>query len=150
MRKIFLFLVFVLFLFLLILEVKTGLAGVTVNFDFQEGQVSETYVKFTYEFGSQFGPRVKQYHFQEEYTVQILEGIGRIRYQDKMEEELVIVALIGEEKKPFVWVKVKNLSTAEKVKKKAKEFSYKVFKKLKKLEKLKQLEKKKKGERIMI
>jgi len=134
MKKIFRFLVFVLVVFLLIFEAKIAQAGVTLHFDFQEGRVSEAYVKFTYEFGSQFGLRVKQYPFRGEYTVQILEGEGKIRYQDKMEEELVIVALINEEKIPFIWVKVKDLSK-EKIKKKGKEFSDKIFERLKELEK---------------
>ncbi len=144
MKKIFFFWS-ALVIFLLIFEAKIAQAGVSVHFDFQEGRVSEAYVKFTYEFGSQFGLRVKQYPypFRGGYTVQILEEIGLIRYQDKMEEELVIVVLINEEKIPFVWIKVKDLGTEEKIKKKGKEFSDKVFKKLKEFERLKQLEKKK-------
>ena len=144
MKKIFRFLVFVLVAFLLIFEAKIAQAGVTLHFDFQEGQVSSAYVKFTHEFGSEFVLRVKQYPFRGEYTVQILEGEGKIGYQDKMEEELVIVGLINEEKKPFVWVKVKDLSTEGKIRKKAKEFSDEIFEKLKILERLKTLERKKK------
>ncbi|MFH0803557.1 MAG: hypothetical protein V1877_00330 [Candidatus Tagabacteria bacterium] len=127
----------VLVVFLLIFGAKIAQAGVTLHFDFQEGQVSEAYVKFTYEFGSQFGLRIEQYPFRGENTVQILEGEGKIRYQDKMEEELVIVALINEEKIPFVWIKVKDLNTEEKIKKKGKEFSDKIFERLKELERLK-------------
>lgn len=136
MKKIFFFWS-ALVVFLLIFEAKTAQAGVSAHFDFQEGRVSEAYVKFAYEFESQFGLRIKQYPFRGEYMVQILEGIGLIRYQDKMEEELVIVVLINKEKIPFVWIKVKDLSTEEKIKKKVKEFSDKIFERLKELERAK-------------
>jgi len=68
--------------------------------------------------------------------VQILEGGGKIKYQDKMEEELVIVALINKNKSPFIWVKVRDLSTEKEIKKKAKEFSNKIFERLKELDKV--------------
>lgn len=143
MKKIFLFLAFVLLFFLLIFETKTDLTGgVVVCFDFQEGQVSETYVKFTYEFGSQFESQAKGYPFQKEHKVQIFEGIGRIKYQDKMEKDLIIVALINGEKSPFLWVRVRDLNTAKKIKKIAKGFSDKIFAKLKEFEGLKVAEKK--------
>jgi len=136
MKKIFFFWS-ILVVFLLIFEAKIAQAGVSIYFNFQEGQVSEAYVKFTYEFESQFGLRIKQYPFREEYMVQILEGMGLIIYQDITKEKLIIVGLINEEKKPFVWVEVKDLNTKERIKKKAKEFSDKIFERLKELERLK-------------
>lgn len=118
MKKLFVFLVLVL---VLTFEAKTSLAGVTLYFDFQG--VSGVYVKFTYEFGSQFGAQVKRHHFLRDYTVQILE------------KERKIVALINEEEDPFIEVKVRDLDSEEKIRKKAKEFSDKIFDKLKELEK---------------
>jgi len=47
---------------------------------------------------------------------------------------MVIVAVINEERRPL-WVRVKNLSSSEKIKENAKEFSEKVFQRLKEVEK---------------
>jgi len=46
---------------------------------------------------------------------------------------MVIVVVINEEDKPL-WVRVKNLSSSEKIKEKAREFSEKVFQRLLRME----------------
>jgi hypothetical protein len=128
MKKIFVLLVLAFFIF----EAKSASAGVAIYFNFQD--VSEIYVKFTYQFGVQFGAKAKQYHFSGEHQVEILEGMAFIDYQDGVEEERVIVAIINKEKKPSIWVRVKDLDNEEKIRKKAKEFSERILEKLREIE----------------
>lgn len=111
-------------------QVEIATAGVYLCFNYQDGKVSKEYVEFSYEFGSQLLGKVKKHSFKDNYTVKVEEGSGTIRHKDgKIEEDMVIVVVINEENKPL-WVKVKNLSSSEKIKEKAKEFSEKVFQRL--------------------
>lgn len=131
MIKIAIVSVLVIFL-MMFCSVSVSHGGLELKFDFYN--VSDRYMKFYYEFGSQFGELKKKYSFFGNYTISVLEGMGTIRYEDGIEEEdLVIVVRINNEENPL-WVRVKNLSSEEKIKKKAKEFAEKTFKKLKELE----------------
>lgn len=141
MKKRLILLILVLLFFLLIFLAES--VSAKVHLYFSEGKVSETYIKFRQEFGSQFGLRTKQYYFLGEYKVQILERIAFVRYGDRMEKERMIVALINEEESPFMDAKVRDLDSEEKVKKRAKEFSNEIFEKLKILERIKALERRK-------
>lgn len=115
---------------LVFFQSEIATAGVYLHFDYQDGEVSKEYVEFSYEFGSQLFGKVQKYSFKDNYTVKVEEGSGTIRYKDgKIKEDMVIVVVINEENKPL-WVKVKNLSSSEKIKEKAKEFSEKVFQRL--------------------
>ena len=116
-------------------QVRIATAGVYLYFDYQDGKVSKEYVEFSNEFGSQLLGKFQKHSFKGSYTVKIEEGSGAIRYEDgEIVEEMVIVVVINEETKPL-WVKVKNLSSSEKIKEKAKEFSEKVFQRLLQMEK---------------
>ena len=133
MKKIGAIVFVVLFLFFCHVEIATA-GGIRLFFDYQDGEVSKQYVEFTYEFGGQLLEKTKKYSFKDSYTVKVEESVGTIRHKDgKIEEEMVIVVVINEEDKPL-WVRVKNLSSSEKIKEKAREFSEKVFQRLLRME----------------
>lgn len=116
--------------------ISVSSSGVTLEFDFYN--VSETYMKFYYEFGSRFGELKKNHFFSGSYNIRVLEGMGRIKFHDgTLEEDLVIVVLINNEKKPSFWARTRALSSEKEIKKKAKEFAEKTFKKLRELERQK-------------
>lgn len=140
MKKFFPVLIFLVFL--LIFMVKSLEGKVFLFFDFRG--VSEIYVKFVYELGNEFELLMKQRHLKGDYQVKILEVIGTIIYQNRREEEQVIVALINEEETPLIWVRVRELTSQRKIKRVAKEFSEKIFGKLIELEKKQLKEKRKK------
>jgi len=132
MRKIGVVIFVVLYLIFCWAEIAA--AGVYLCFDYQDGKVSKEYVEFSYEFGSQLLEKAQKCSFKDNYTIKVEEGLGMIRYKDgKTEEDMVIVVVINEENKPL-WIKVKNLSSSEKIKEKAKEFSEKVFQRLLQME----------------
>lgn len=117
---------------------NAALAGeVELRFDFYN--VSEAYVKFSYEFGSRFGELKKGYSFSGNHLVEVYEGTGTIEYNDgTREEDLVIVMRVDKQKK-FLWVRVRNLlfegkMSEQKVEKKAEEFSRQAIERLKELE----------------
>jgi len=133
MRKIGVIVFVVLCLFFCQAEIAT--AGVHLCFDYQDGKVSQEYVEFSNEFGSQLLGKVQKYSFKDDYTVKVEEGFGAIRYKDgKIVEEMVIVVVINDEEDKSLWVKVKNLSSSGRIKEKAKEFSEKVFQRLLQME----------------
>ena len=133
MKKIGAIVFVVLFLFFCQVEIATA-GGIRLFFDYQDGEVSKQYVEFTYEFGGQLLEKTKKYSFKDSYTVKVEESVGTIKHQDgRIEEDMVIVVVINEEDKPL-WVRVKNLSSSEKIKEKAREFSEKVFQRLLRME----------------
>lgn len=113
-----------------------AIAGVSLHFDYQNGEVSKEYVEFSNEFGSQLLGKVQKYSFKDSYTIKVEEAVGMIKYENgEILEEMVITVVINDEEDKPLWVKVKNLSSSGRIKEKAKEFSEKVFQRLLQMEK---------------
>lgn len=122
---------------LIVFFVNSAFAEVITYFSYQN--TSKIYIKFVFQFGNQFLPRVKKCRFVKDYKIKIVEGVGSIELNDgtMIREEAMIVAFVNEEKIPAVLVRVKDLTSEKRIKEMASQFSDKLIKKLRELEKMK-------------